>query len=85
MRMKLRDLYMRFVALSCIPLNVVLLVVMSLYAKYKWQAPFTKSVCMWYHANMHMFYYGIGYSKKQQEHKVALENVVDSLFKERGF
>ena len=82
--LKLRDLYIRFVALTWIPLNVILLVIMSLYAKYKWQAPFTKSVCMWYHANMHLFFYGIGYTKKELEHKEALEKIVDSLLRERG-
>lgn len=75
---------MRFVALSCIPLNVILLIVMSIYARYKWQAPLTTSLRMWYHANMHVFFYGIGYTKKELEHKAALENIVESFLRERG-
>lgn len=81
----MKNLYLRFVALSCIPVNIVMAVVMTTYAHYKWQAPISDCLRMWYHANMRMIFFGIGCSRKEQEHKDALENIMDSFMKERGF
>ena len=84
MKMKLRDLYTRFVVLSCIPMNIVLAVVMTAYAHYKWQAPVADCLRMWYHANLRLFYYGIGYNKKEKEHQERFDAIMSCLFEERG-
>lgn len=80
----MKQMYLRFVALSCIPMNIVLAVIMTAYAHYKWQAPVADCLRMWYHANMKSFFFGIGCAEKEQEHKVALESIVESFLRERG-
>ena len=65
----MKEMYLRFVALTSIPLNVVLAVIMSAYAKYKWQAPLAKSLRMWYHANMRTIFFGIGCAEKESQYR----------------
>lgn len=80
----MKQLYLRFVALTCVPVNIVMAIVMTAYAHYKWQAPISDCLRMWYHANMRTIFFGIGYSKKEREHKEALETIVATFLKERG-
>lgn len=80
----MKNLYLRFVALSCIPLNIVLLIVMSLYAKYKWDAPLKASLHMWYHSQMRSFWFAFGNAKKEKYHMDSLMNAAAEFMKEKG-
>ena len=68
----MKNLYLKFVAVSCIPLNVLALLVMGVYAHFKWGVPYKTSFKMCYHAQARAFWVAAGNSTKEKEHMDAL-------------
>ena len=77
-------MYTIFIALLTIPVNVVSVIVMSIRAKYKWQAPLTTTLRLLHHNNMRLFFSRIGNAKKERQHEIDIEIIASSYIKENS-